>query len=332
MKKSLLALLFLASFSGVFGQWTPQNSPALEYTWHEDAEVCDYMFLGLFRFISPSPRTATNLILDNKGDVVYWQKAAEWMLDWKIHPNGLMSYNLYDKWYILDSTFTMIDSLKCQGYNTDVHDLIITDDGHYFLICFEDSTMDLSALTTPNGMQGAVNGHVTANVIQELDANKNIVKEWHTLDHFDVLDIGPQFFTQPGVAELNHTNSISLDQWGNMVMSHRANHEVTYVDWDSGDIIWRLGGNNNEFTFTNDIGINSQHFAQIQPDGKLSVFDNGTHHIPKKARGIVYDLDTVNMEATKVWEYTNLDLFSTSLGSFQRAVDLNEDLGDVLEL
>lgn len=312
----IIFALFMG-FSLAFGQWTPPNTPTYEFTWHSDDETCDYMFLGLIGSVSPSSSSQVNLILDRHGDIVWYQRTAFQVLDFKIHPTGQMSFFYQGDWFVMDSTFSVTDTLNCQGYETDVHDLLLTEDGHAYLICIEDTTMDLSGIYTRNGVPGDPSGSVRAHLVQELDAQKNVVKEWHAIDHFDLSDHDTIFFIDPSLMRLNHTNSIFLHEGDKMLISHRYNHELTYIDWSSGEIIWRLGGANNEFNFVNDIGINAQHFGQILPDGQVSVFDNGTYHNPPLARGLVYDLDTTAMTATKVREFANPNLFSSAYGSYQ---------------
>jgi hypothetical protein len=310
-------LVFISLTSLVRGQWTPANSPTMQVTRYDNGKASGYMFLGLIGSVSPPPARPTNLILDGQGHIVWFQQNAFSSYDFKTHPNGLMSFFYQGQWLLMDSSFTVSDTVLCEGYPTDVHDLIFRDNGNICLICLNDTIMDLSGMYTRDGIPGDSAGTVRYHLIQELDPDRNVVREWHAIDHFDLSDHDTTFFLQPDRLQLNHTNSIFLDQWDNMILSHRYNHELTYLDWDSGEIIWRLGGANNEFHFVNDIGLNSQHFAQVLPDGKVSVYDNGNYHAPRRARGIVYELDTAAMTATKVWEYANTDIISSAYGSFQ---------------
>lgn len=280
--------------------------------------MCDYVFIGMYRFISPSPRVPVNYILDKNGEVVWYYQSRPWMLDFKLQPNGMMSFNQNDRHYLLDSNFNLVDSLFCDGYNTDVHDLIVREDGHYFLICFEDSIMDLSSIRTRNGTPGDSAAFVLGNVIQELSPNKVSLRTWHSFDHFNPLtDVDSAYWTNPSYLDFVHTNSIDLDDQGNMLMSHRNVNEVTLIDWDSGAIKWRFSGANNQFALPNDIGLSGQHDARLLPNGQFSVFDNGNFHPTIMSRGVIFDMDTMSMTATKVWEYARNTARSTSLGSFR---------------
>ena len=81
-------------------------------------------------------------------------------------------------------------------------------------------------------------------------------------------------------------------------------NEVTKINRTTGDIIWRLGGKNNQFTFINDFpyGFTAQHDARRIPNGNITIFDNGFFHDFPQTRAIEYSLDEVNMTATLVRE------------------------------
>lgn len=309
------------------GQYVPPNSAPVTRTVLDSTGICDYMFFATFRFILPTPFKHTLYLADRNADVVWYYEKKPWMVDFKLHPNGQMSFNQNGKFYILDSTFSLVDSFKCNNANTDIHDFHITPNGHYWFICTEDSTMDLSGILTRNGDPGSPNATVRGVVLQELDANRNLVADWHGFDHFDIADSDTIFFSNPAFLELNHSNSIFVDAQGDVLLSSRANHEVTYIDWPGGDVLWRLGGPNNEFTFLNDPanGINAQHDARFLPNGDLSIFDNGGFRSPGRARGVVYTLDTAARTATVVQEFVNPNLNSTGMGNF----DIRPN-GDVL--
>jgi len=71
-----------------------------------------------------------------------------------------------------------------------------------------------------------------------------------------------------------HINSVDLDGDDNLLVSSRSTHTVYKLD-RSGAIVWRLGGKSSDF----DMGAGSnfawQHDARRQPDGTLTIFDNG---------------------------------------------------------
>ncbi|MEM7038155.1 MAG: arylsulfotransferase family protein, partial [Bacteroidota bacterium] len=241
--------------------------------------------------------------------------------DFKAHPGGYMSFFLSGSFFVLDSTFQIIDQISCSFAGTDVHDLIIDENQHYFIICLEDSTMDLSHLQTASGVPGSSSATVTAGVIRELDPAQNLVKQWSGFDHYTPEDSDSLFFVNPNVMDLNHTNSIALNDQGQMLISQRSNNEIILIDWDSGHVIWRLGGTQNDFALAPADVFSAQHDARFLPDGRISLFDNATYGPSPDARAQIFDLDTVSMTATVDQTYSISGLQSNSMGSYRVAAN-----------
>jgi hypothetical protein len=101
--------------------------------------------------------------------------------------------------------------------------------------------------------------------------------------------------------------------------------EITKINRQTGDIIWRLGGENNQFTFTNDpIRFSYQHGIRRLTNGNIILYDNGNYHTPPFSRAIEYSLDEVNMKATLKWQYrNNPDIYALAMGFAQRLENNN---------
>src|ERR671917_221004 len=87
---------------------------------------------------------------------------------------------------------------------------------------------------------------------------------------------------------------------------------VQELDIESGEVIWRLGGKKSDFEMGPGTRFAYQHDARRQPDGTLTIFDNGTtvfdNDIPKaieESRAIVVELEEEEMRASLVREYTH---------------------------
>ena len=120
-----------------------------------------------------------------------------------------------------------------------------------------------------------------------------------------------------------HMNAIDIDTDGHILLSSRNTSEVTKINRDTGDIIWRLGGVHNQFTFVNDPlnGPRNQHAVRMVTTNDYTMFDNGNLHNPPVSRGVEYRLDTNNMTATLVWQYPNPttpSMYSFYMGDVQR--------------
>ncbi|HKR05911.1 MAG TPA: aryl-sulfate sulfotransferase, partial [Bacteroidia bacterium] len=289
-----------------------------------DSSVTGYYFLVTRQLGDVLMGDPTQLILNEKGEAVYYKPFANNppSTDFKLQPNGMISYFRGTKYFLLDSTFTRVDSVNCIGYNTDAHDMQILGNGHYLLLGIEYSTMDLSTYNyfNNNGTPGSSNATVSSDLIQELDANKNVVFEWHSFAHFQFDDVDEFWLHDPNYVDWTHSNSIEMDTDGNILVSIRHFNEITKIDHATGNILWRLGGKENEFTFLNDsLTFRGQHDIRRIANGNITLFDNGNHTIPHGARGVEYALDEVNKTADLVWSYTrDPNMTSYATGNNQR--------------
>ena len=102
-----------------------------------------------------------------------------------------------------------------------------------------------------------------------------MVFQWRSWDHFK-FEESKADLTGDRVNPV-HGNSFELDHDGNLIISSRRMDEITKIDRQTGEIIWRLGGKANEFTFINDPEpFFSQHDARRLANGNITIFDNHT--------------------------------------------------------
>ena len=250
-------------------------------------------------------------------------------LDLKINNNGLITY--YDSgtalFYGMDSTFSVVDTFYCKnGYYTDVHELVFLNNGHYLLIGDDYEYVDMSQIV-PGGNTNAL---VLGIVIQELDQNKNVVFQWRSFDHFKITDATSDINLTAGEIDYAHTNAIEIDADSNIIISNRNMDEITKINRTTGDIIWRWGGKNNQFTFVNDnIGFSHQHAIRRIANGDYTLFDDGNLHFSiMSSRALEYNLDQVNKIASLVWQFKNTpDEYSTFMGYVQRLDNGNTLIG-----
>jgi hypothetical protein len=96
--------------------------------------------------------------------------------------------------------------------------------------------------------------------------------------------------------------------------------EITKINRATGDIIWRLGGRNNQFTFLNDsIRFSHQHDIRRLPNGNITMFDNGNFHTPPFSRAVEYRLDEQQRTTELVWEFRNTPaIYTFATGNVQR--------------
>lgn len=291
-----------------------------------DPQSTGYYFLVPIK-IGPGAASIVNtqMILDHAGNMVYYKKFPGVNTgDFKMHANGLMSYSSQQKFYLMDSTFTIIDSvIPKNGVLFDGHDIQILPNGHFVILGLENVTMNLSSYnyfglnhTNP----GSTTATVKCGVIQEQDAAKNVVFEWHSKDYYNFSDVDPFFLNSPNNVDWTHFNAVEYDADGNYLISLRHFNEITKIKRSDSSIMWRLGGNANQFTFINDAQqFKGQHDIRRIANGNITIYDNGRSSPLHPAAGKEYQLNETALTANLVWSYTeNNSTNSNSLGNHQR--------------
>jgi len=166
--------------------------------------------------------------------------------------------------------------------------------------------------------------NATGLILQELDRDKNVVFQWRSWDHFLLSDYQG---SGSGGASLDyvHGNAIDIDTDGNWPVSSRHLSEITKINRETGEVMWRWGGKRNEFTFVNDsIGFSFQHAIRRLENGNVTLFDNGNGHTPNFSRAVEYELDENAKTARLVWEYRNTpDVYGFAMGYVQRLMNGN---------
>jgi hypothetical protein len=287
------------------------------------AEASDHLY-----FVSLVPSDKQYLmILDNSAKPVFYRAMGSMSTDFKLQPNGYLTYNdnIDDAFYELDSNYVVINRFRAgNGYQTDLHDLIVLPNGHVLMLAHDQETVDMSAIV-PGGNPYAT---VIGAVIQELDKNQKVIFQWRSFDHFKVTDATMENMTAATIDAV-HPNTIELDFDGNLLLSSRHMDEITKIDRQTGAIIWRWGGKNNQFRYTNDsIGFSHQHSIRRTPTGTLLLFDNGNYRTNLASRVVEYSLDETSRTATLVWQFAHSpEVKSIAMGSAQRLPNGNTLVG-----
>lgn len=282
----------------------PENFPSITTLTYDNPYEGYIFFQNTSGFASNNDRFIS-IIDHNLNPYMYIQDNSRGLAFTK-QKNGFYSfYNPYSySFYLLDTTsFSVIDSFACgNGYNADFHDFQILENGHSYLFTYDIQTVDMSVIVTG----GDPAAQVTGVVLQELDQDKNVILQWRTWDYFEITDALHFIdFTSHYIAYA-HTNSIDVDEGGNILISNYLMDEITYIDGNTGEIIWRLGGKNNQFTFANDtIGFTTQHDVRRLPNGNITLYDNGLFHDDVVSSAKEYQLDEINKTANLVWSYTH---------------------------
>jgi len=214
------------------------------------------------------------------------------------------------------------------GYVTDIHEFLLLQNGHSLMMSYDYQYVRMDTVVTG----GDSNAVVTGLVIQELDQNKDVIFQWRSWDHFQITDATYDIDLTDSIIDYVHGNAIEVDYDDNLLVSSRHLDEVTKINRQTGDIIWRLGGEyckNNQFTFINDpIGFSHQHDIRRLSNGNITVFDNGNLHDPMFSRSVEYQVDEVNKYVQLIADYRhNPQCASWAMGSSRRLENHNTIIG-----
>jgi hypothetical protein len=267
------------------------------------------------------------MILDNSGSPIFYRRMNGNCLDFMVQPNGLLTYwdGSLGYFIALDSSYQAVDSFKCgNGYSTDLHELRILPDGHALLLSFDPEPFDMSQVV----LGGDTSATVIGLIIQELDREKNVIFQWRSWDHFQITDATHENLLASTV-DYVHGNALEVDVDGNLLLSCRHMDEITKIDRETGEIMWRMGGKNNQFTFINDsLGFSHQHAIRRLPNGNITLFDNGNYHGPSFSRALEYRLDEENRTVELVWQFRNTpNNYGYAMGYVQRLNNGNAFIG-----
>ena len=298
------------------GVTVPSDFPRLHIMTNSDESAPGYLFFGL--------RQSYLMILKNDGTPYYYEKSNDFLMDFKVQPNGLLS-RLVDNWdsgerfyTTIDHNFVYQDTFAVKlGYETDHHDFQLLPNGHALMIAGDYQIIDMSELVAG----GKKNATVRGSLIQELDQNKDVVFQWNCWDHLPITDAVHEKLTANSI-DYVHMNSVALDYDGNIVASCRNLSQCLKINRETGEVMWILGGASSSFEFVNDTDQNSyQHMFRPVPDkpNHYTLFDNGNYHVPQYNRAVEFKVDTTTWTATKVWEHRPTpDYHAKWLGSVQR--------------
>jgi hypothetical protein len=314
----------------------PTNFPTLTVTTnYAPAVATGYIFQSVT--IAPTNVGYYAMILTNDGTPVWYKELTNACYDFKVLPNGYLHYAQQTKALtysgggyvtheILDENHNSVESIHAgNGYVAEAHDFQMLPNGHVLLISYYLTQVDMSRVV-PNGNPGA---QVSGAVLQELDGQRNVVFQWRSWDHYP--------FTSQWVNSINavisafHINCVFQDNDGHLVIS--TPDWVKKINRQTGDIMWHLGGTENQFTF---IGVSQQqgtndfrsHAISRLPNGHVLLYNNSALGPGTTSTAHEYALDEVNLTATHIWTYTpNPAIQGPFQGSAQHLANNNTFVG-----
>jgi Arylsulfotransferase (ASST) len=236
---------------------------------------------------------------------------------------------------VMDSNYQRVATVKAgNGLDADLHDFQIAPDEVAYLTSYNVIRCDLTSVG------GKRNGAIVDTAVQEVDIKTGLVRwEWHSLDHVGVHESHAPVPDSATPWDYFHLNSIDPEPDGSLLISARSAWAAYQLQGGSGLIQWRLGGKHSSFAMGPGTQTAWQHDARLQPDGTITMFDDGSNpRIHYQSRGVRIAIDTRTRRARLVRALTHPSaLLADSQGNMQTLPDENAVIGwgaipDVSEL
>jgi hypothetical protein len=259
---------------------------------------------GKLLWFDPYPVSTNTLITDFRVQELYGQPVLTW---WQGNTNNGHGRG---EGVIYNSHYQQIATVRAaNGLDAGLHEFLLTNNGDAWIIA--SSPINLPGVSKPT----------IDSVIQEIDIKTGLVLfEWDALDH---VPLSESYFTpsSPGhIFDPYHANSITIAPNGDPIVSMRNTSAIYEIDRQTGRIVWTLGGKDSSFEMGPGTVTWGQHDAVLQPDGTLTVFDDGggPPRVQRYSHAIHERIDTVNHTATLISAYYHWPLVAANFeGSVQ---------------
>jgi hypothetical protein len=207
--------------------------------------------------------------------------------------------------HLMDDHFNDIGDYELPAYAqhgvlpAEGHEMMVLGDQHYVAISYVERTLDLSQLNPA----WSSTARVMSDVMQEVDQG-SVLLEWDSAS-VSALYADSVYDNAFGssLSDYLHLNSIDIDPAdGNFVVSFRHASSIAELDRHTGQILWTLGGKEDQFGLTGDQVFSMQHHVRMHPDGTMTVFDNGNADddgsVAHQTRILSFTLDQANHQVS----------------------------------
>jgi hypothetical protein len=227
---------------------------------------------------------------------------------------------------MLDHNYNVAYNLTTKSLTVggDIHEIELTDNGTALMSAYEPMQWDLTSYNIENGW-------LADSIFEEVDiATNDLIFSWRASEHIALnasyADPGATGISSDSPYDFFHINSIEKDDSGNYLISARHTHGIYYINGTNGDIIWTMGGKDNDFEDKSDGQATNfawQHDARWRNTDltEMTLFDNGAADWVKtenETRGLWLSIDYDDMSVTLKQDYISPEgMLSISQGSVQ---------------
>ncbi len=218
---------------------------------------------------------------------------------------------------IFDRHYHQIATVRAgDGLSADLHEFRLTPQGTALITAYSLVHWDGSSVGSLKDLS------VMNCTVQEIDIRTgNVLFQWDSLDHIPLADSYIPAPTKPGHPyDYLHVNSVQRDGDGNLIISARNTWTVYEVNYDTGKLMWSLGGKHSTFKMGRGTATAYQHDATLHPGGLLSVFDDGdSPQVHSQSRA---ELERINASAQTATLVRELDHSPRLLSSVEGSAQL----------
>jgi hypothetical protein len=352
--------------------------PEMQWVPHSEAGAPTPGYYLVGSFTVPKGESAYAIVLDKNGVPVWYFREdspktgvgidnVDTVIDGSISfmpfPNGPFPYEIHQ---LSPLVTTFVNAVAL-----DEHEFQVLPNGDYLVLTNPlKMGVDLEGLQVPlsdGGVEtfGANSGIQDCWVLELPPSGGSPVWGWYASNHFDPGKVStyPTFSDEVSlsdggaVVDTYHCNSIDVDKGnGNLLVSARNMDSIWYIDKETKDVVWKLGGAASSMDpgtifIKADHPFYRQHDARLQPNwslgctegtGQISVFDDESG-MDAAARGALYNVsvtldggiggdcgvsptDAGANGATLVWDFPG-QTPSAACGSFRILSDGSRTIG-----
>ena len=325
----------------------PQNMPQYKIEKTSDSYISDGYVLTSFHTLMLN-QSSYIVIINGQGDLVYYRgtnhpKTTTFHFQkFNVDDKTLFSHHIQTEpsltgaWIlgdnvVMDDKFNVIDTVHILSTDrhpempADQHDFVILGENHYLLVGYWNEKYQLSDGTSKT---------LVSAIVQEQKDGK-VLFDWVSSDYpitFDMcIEKCPT--SDHKIADYVHINTVSVDpKDNNLILSLASPYAVVKINRVSGDVMWILSGEKDEFNVPSQYKLTRQHDAYME-NGELVVFDNAYSSLAndeveqhaaffkqQTGRMLRFKLDEVNKKVLSVSEVP-LNEQARYMGSAQRLDD-----------
>ncbi len=228
---------------------------------------------------------------------------------------------------ILDSTLKEVKQVHLKSFDgvtatndqdLDLHDFIMVSRDHFITM----ASVLKSADNIPVCLSPAPGCRIIAPVIQET-RNDSVIWQWDASKYQEFYlssTAGNKFYDTTHPQDYIHMNSMVIDpKDSNLIVSFLNQNQVLKIDRHTGNILWRLGGCNSDFSLVVGQAFIKQHHATlVDAKGTLVLLDNGDKDIRPYSRVIEFRLNEKNRAIDSFKSFNIPMQMAGSRGSVQK--------------